>query len=147
MLLPLLLALSVQSAPSLDGPGIVLIRSDDTVFVAPTKSIDREGAIRRATLVEVYPAAVEGWEVVRRDSVVELNCAEERIRILATQDFDGRDAKRGSPQPAPGAWVQLNPLDFPRAILFSMTCSDANLDGISYESLEDELPRLRTSLR
>ena len=147
MLWLFLFALSVQSAPSLDEPGIVLLRSGDTVFLSPTKSIDRAGPIRRATLVEIYPTAVEGWEVVRRDSVVELNCAEERIRILATQDFDDRDIKRGSPQPAPGEWSQLDPLDFPRAVLLLTTCSDADLDSMSYDRLEDELPRLRRGLR
>ena len=147
MLLPLLLALSAQSAPSLDVPGIILLGSGDTYYLSPTKSIDRAGSVRRATLVEIYPAAVEGWEIIRRDSVLELNCAEERFRILAAQDFGDGDIKRGSPQPAPSGWAPLDRTDFPRAILFSMTCSDVNLNVISYESLEDELPRLRRSRR
>ncbi|HYC68662.1 hypothetical protein [Brevundimonas sp.] len=145
--MPLLLALSVQTAPSLETPGIILTRSGDTVFLAPTKSIGRDGAIRGAVLVEIYPAALEEWETVRRDSIVQMDCAASRIRVLAAQAFDGRDLKRGSPQPGPGEWARLNPADFPRAILFSMTCSDADLGGISYANLADEIPRLRNGLR
>lgn len=147
MLLSLLIALSVQTAPSLDTPGIVLTVSERTAYLAPTNSIDREGAIRRATLVEIYPAAVEGWEIVRRDSVVELDCGEGRIRVLSIQDFDATDRKRSSPQPRPGGWDQLDPADFPRSILFSMTCGDDDLSPLSYESLADELRRLRAGLR
>ena len=143
MLLPLLLALSAQFAPSLDVPGIILLRSGDTIYLSPTKSIDREGPIRRATLVEINLAAAGSWEIMRRDSVVELNCAEERIRILATQDFGHGDNRQGSPQPAPGGWTALDPTDFPRGIMSIITCSDANLDVISHKSLEGEVHRLR----
>lgn len=90
---------------------------------------------------------MEGWEIVRRDSIVELDCARERIRVLQTQDFDDDDRKRASPLQGRGGWAPLDQDDFPRRILLSMTCSDTNLGGLSYESLAAELPRLRARLR
>lgn len=146
MLATLLLALSIQTAPSLDTRGIILMVDGRTAYLAPTDNIDRKGAIRRATLVEVYPAAVADWDIVRRDSIVELDCARERVRVLQTQDFDGDDRKRASP-PERGEWAPLDQGDFPRRILLSMTCSETNLGVFSYESLAAELPRLRAGLR
>ena len=147
MLMSLLLALSVQTAPSLDTRGIILMVSGRTAYLTPTDSIERNGAIRRATLVEVHLAPVEGWEMVRRDSIVELDCAKERIRVLQTQDFDDDDRKRAAPLQGGGGWAPLDQGDFPRRILLTMTCSDTNLRIFSHESLAAELPRLRTRLR
>lgn len=147
MLISLLLALSVQTAPSLDTRGIILMVSGRTAYLTPTDSIERKGAIRRATLVEVYPAPVRGWEIVRRDSIVELDCARERIRVLQTQDFDDDDRKRASPRQGRGGWAPLDQGDFPRRILLSMTCSDTNLGGLSHESLAAEVRRLRARWR
>jgi hypothetical protein len=147
MLISLLLALSVQTAPSLEARGIILMVSGRTAYLTPTDSIERKGAIRRATLVEVYPAAVEGWEIVRRDSIVELDCASERIRVLQTQDFDDDDRKRASPLQGGGRWAPLDQGDFPRRILLSMTCSDTNLVIFSHDSLAAEIRRLRARWR
>lgn len=147
MLVTLLLALSVQTAPSLDTRFMILMVVGRTAYLTPTDSMDREGTIRRATLVEVYPAAVEGWEIVRRDSSVELDCDTGRIRVLQTQDFDDEGRKRGSPLLGTGKWAQIDQGDDPRRVLLSMTCSNANLGALSYKSLAAELPRLRARLR
>lgn len=147
MLLPLLLALSVQTAASLDRPGIILISSGDAVFLTPTQSIEREGSIRQATLVEIYPPAPEGQESVRRDSVVEVDCAAARFRVVQTQEFDDHGRKRASPRQKPGGWAYVYDADTPQVMLHFYTCSDADLTSLSYASLAAELPRLRARMR
>lgn len=142
MLLIVISALLIQTAPSLDRPGIVLILSGDTAFVTPTGSIGREGTVRRADLVEIYPLGSEDWEIVRRDSTLEFDCAAGRVRFLGGYDFDveGRIRRR---QEGSTDWAPI-PDDYPPvAILRSLTCGDEDLGSVSQDSLEHELPRLR----
>lgn len=146
MLLPLLLALSVQTAPSLDRPGIILISSGDTVFLTPTQSIEREGSIRQATLVEIYSPAVEGRESLRRDSVVEFDCAAARFRVLRTQEFDDHDHERAGPRQKSGGWAYVYEADTPQVMLHFYACSDTDLASLSYASVAAQLPRIRARL-
>ena len=142
MLLTVLSALLIQTAPSLDRPGIVLILSGDTAFVTPTGSIGREGTVRRADLVEIYPLGSEGWEIVRRDTTLEFDCAAERIRFLGSHDFDVEGLSRRS-QEGSAEWAPI-PDDYPPvAVLRAVTCGEKDLSSVSHGSLEHELPRLR----
>lgn len=145
MLLTVISALLIQTAPSLDRPGIVLILSGDTAFVTPTESIGREGTVRRADLVEIYPLGSEGWEIVRRDSTLEFDCAAERIRYLGGDDFDGEGLSRRR-QEGSAEWVPI-PDDYPPvAVLHALTCGEVDLSSVSHDSLEQELPRLRARI-
>ena len=142
MLLTVISALLIQTAPSLDRPGIVLILSGDTAFVTPTGSIGREGTVRRADLVEIYPLASEGWEIVRRDTTLEFDCSAKRIRFLGGDDFDGEGLSRRR-QEGSAEWVAI-PDDYPPvAVLNALTCGEDDLSSVSHDSLEQELPRLR----
>lgn len=143
MLLTVMSALLlIQTAPSLDRPGIVLILSGDTAFVTPTGSIDREGTVRRADLVEIYPLGSGGWEIVRRDSTLEFDCAAERIRFLGGHDFDVEGLSRRR-QEGSAEWAPI-PDDYPPvAFLHALTCGEEDLSSGSHDSLEHELPRLR----
>lgn len=143
MLLTVISALLlIQTAPSLDRPGIVLILSGDTAFVTPTGSIDREGTVRRADLVEIYPLGAEGWEIVRRDSTLEFDCAAERIRFLGGHDFDVEGLSRRR-QEGSAEWAPILDDYPPVAILHALTCGEEDLSSGSHDSLEHELPRLR----
>lgn len=143
MLLTVISALLIQTAPSLDRPGIVL--SGDTAFVTPTGSIGREGTVRRADLVEIYPLGLKRWEIVRRDSTIEFDCAAERIRFLGGSDFDveGRSRHR---QEGSAEWAPI-PDDYPPvAALQALTCGEEDLGPVSHASLEEQLPRLREAI-
>lgn len=142
MLLAVISALLIQTAPSLDRPGIVLILSGDTAFVTPTGSIGREGTVRRADLVEIYPLGSEGWEIVRRDTTLEFDCAAERIRFLGGHDFDVEGLSRRRHEGS-AEWAPI-PDDYPPiAVLHALTCGEEDLNSVSHDSLEHELPRLR----
>ena len=147
MLVALLMALSLQTAPSLDTPGmILLIMGGDTVFMTPTSSIDRAGNVRSATLVQIYPLGSEGWETVRQDTDLEIDCEGRRIRMIGGRNVDAGGLIRSSNAPASSAWEPL-PEDFPPiALLHAVTCSDVDLATVSVASLEAELPRLRARL-
>lgn len=142
MLLTVISALLIQTAPSLDRPGIVLILSGDTAFVTPTGSISREGTVRRAELVEIYRLGPESWEIVRRDSTIEFDCAAKRIRFLGGNDFDVEGRSRRSHEGS-AEWAPI-PDDYPPvAVLHALTCGEEDLSSVSHDSLEHELPRLR----
>ncbi|PZN98431.1 MAG: hypothetical protein DCF29_20670 [Alphaproteobacteria bacterium] len=142
MLLTFISALLIQTAPSLDGPGIVLILSGDTAFVTPTGSISREGAVRQADLVEIYSLGSESWEIVRRDSTLEFDCPAQRIRFLGGNDFDVEGRSRRNHKSSV-EWSAI-PDDYPPVtVLHALTCGDEDLSSVSHDSLENELPRLR----
>lgn len=147
MLLSLLMALWFQTAPSLDTPGIVLILASDTAFVSPTRSIGREGAIRSATMVQIYPLGPEGWETVRQDTDLEIDCEGRRFRGIRGLSADVEGRVRSSKELEPEGWEPL-PDDYPPlAMLHAVTCSDIDLSTVSLASLEAELPRLRSRLQ
>ena len=142
MLLTFISALLIQIAPSLDRPGIVLILSGDTAFVTPTASISREGTMRQADLVEIYSLGSESWEIVRRDSTLEFDCATERVRFLGGNDFDGEGRSRRHHESSL-EWSAI-PDDYPPVtVLHALTCGEEDLSSVSHDSLERELPRLR----
>lgn len=147
MLLHLLVALSLQTTPSLDTPGIVLMLSSDTAYVTPTNSMGREGNVRSATLVLIYPLGSEGWETVRQDADFEIDCEGRRIRLTGGRDLDARGRIKPSNAPESSDWYPLPDDHPPMAMLHAVTCSDVDLATVSHESLEAELPRLRARLQ
>jgi len=147
MLLSLFAAFWFQAVPSLDTPGIVLILNGDTAFVTPTNSVGREGAVRSASLVQIYPLGSEGWETVRQDAELEIDCEGRRIRVTGGRNLDAQGRIKPGHAPEPLDWHPL-PDDYPpMAMLHAVTCSDVDLATISFESLEAELPRLRARLQ
>lgn len=147
MLLSLLVALSFQAAPSLATPGIVLILSSDTAFVTPTNSVGREGNVRPATLVQIFPLGSEGWETVRQDIDLEIDCEGRRIRMIRSRVLDATGQIKSGDAPESTDWEAL-PDDYPpMAILHAVTCSEVDLSTVSSADLEAELPRLRASLQ
>jgi hypothetical protein len=147
MLLSLLVALSFQTAPSLATPGIVLILSSDTAFVAPTNSIGREGNVRSATLVQIFPLGSEGWETVRQDIDLEIDCEGRRVRMIGSRSLDAAGQAIPGDVPESTDWEPL-PDDYPpMATLHAVTCSDLDLSTVSSADLEAELPRLRARLQ
>lgn len=147
MLLYLLTALALQTPPSLDTPGIVLMLSSDTAFVTPTSSIGREGNVRSATMVHIYPLGSEGWETVRQDADLEIDCEGRRVRLTGGRDLDACGRIKPGNAPETLDWYPL-PDDYPpMAALYAVTCSDVDLATVSHDSLEAELPRLRARLQ
>ncbi len=147
MLLSLFAILWFQTAPSLDTPGVVLILSGDTVFVTPTNSIGRAGDIRTATFIEIFPLGPEGWEEVRRDNDVEIDCKEGRIRSFGGRASDAEGRIRSTYAAESREWEPIGEDYPPLAVLRAVTCSDIDLAAVSFESLEAELPRLRARLQ
>ena len=146
MLLSLLLALWFQTTTSLDTPGIVLVLSSDTAFVTPTESIGREGVIRAATLVQIYPLRSESWETVRLDSDLEIDCEARRFRMVARRSLDAEGRIRSS-EGEPAEWEPLPDGYPPLTLLHALTCGDTDLSVVDLDSLEAELPRLRAQLQ
>jgi hypothetical protein len=147
MLLSLLAALSFQTAPSLNAPGIILILGSDTAFVTPTDSIGREGNVRSATLVQIFPLGSEGWETVRQDTDLEIDCEGRRIRMIAVRELAADGGITPGDAPETSDWTPL-PDDYPpMAMLHALTCSEADLSTVSSANLEAELPRLRVRLQ
>ena len=147
MLLSLLVALSFQTAPSLATPGMVLILSGDTAFVTPTHSIGREGNVRSATLVQIFPLGSEDWETVRQDIDLEIDCEGRRIRMIGSRDIDAAGQIKSGDTPESTDWEPLPDTYPPMAMLHVVTCSDVDLSTVSLADLEAELPRLRARLQ
>jgi len=140
-------ALLSQAAPSLNTPGIILVLSSDTAFVTPTHTIGREGTIRRADLVEIYPLGSEQWEIVRRDTALAFECSSGRFRVLSVSEYDADGGLRRSDEPDSEEWSTLPDFYPPITMLQALACGEEDLSAAAHHSLERELSRLRERLK
>ena len=70
----LALALAAQTQAGTDD-GVILSVSSETAFTLPLSTLRRSDDIAFGTLVQIFPDVGEPWEEVRRDAVVEIDCA------------------------------------------------------------------------
>ena len=128
MIAALAAALVLQTLPSWnDGPAIYIISQHDTAWLIAEGSIRREEGRAFMTLVAVYPTAMEGYDSIRGDVDMEVDCTSRALRGLASRDY-GADDQLVSSDETGSDWIDddgFPPFEAVRIV---------GCDGIDYSS-------------
>jgi len=126
------------------------IRTDEDSATYMTPAIQLVGAYKRFWLAEVYakPQRVtvrgETGLAIERDDLIEVDCAETRVRALQTTFIDGKDWS-AMETPEKPEWFFVNP-DVRNMVTVRHACAGEELTGTGYASMKEARLAYRASL-
>ena len=126
------------------------IRTDEDSATYMTPAVQSVGAYKRFWLAEVYAkpqrTTVRGETgfAIERDDLIEVDCAETRVRALQTTFMDGKDWS-ATETPEKPEWFFVNP-DVRNMVTLRHACAGEKLTGKGYTSMKDARLAYRASL-
>jgi hypothetical protein len=126
------------------------IRTDEDSATYMTPAVQSVGAYKRFWLSELYAkpkvATIRGETgiLARRDDLIEVDCAETRVRMLQTTFMDGKDWS-ATETPEKPEWFFVNP-DVRNMVTVRHACAGEKLTGKGYASMKEARVAYHASL-